>query len=95
MNKVVSLHNFVINKYIYMNTTMITAGKANALNKHLNVLDVNRELLTLTQELYKEPLTTKQIGKICAMSYLDKLWLIAQYKQEIEMTSSPDLSNLY
>jgi len=78
-----------------MNTTMITTGKANALNKHLNVLDVNSELLALTEELYKQPLTAKQIGKICAMSYLDKLWLIAQYKQEIEMTSPPDLSNLY
>ena len=77
-----------------MNATMIETGKANA-NDICDLGSVNDQLISLTQELYKEPLTPKQIGKICAMSYLDKLWLIAQYKEEIQMTSPPDLSNLY
>ena len=77
-----------------MNTTMIETGKANA-NDICDLGSVNEELITLTSKLYNEELTPKQISKICAMSYLDKLWLIAQYRQEIQMSSPPDLSNLY
>ena len=55
---------------------------------------VNSQLIELTTELYKKELTFKQINKICAMSYLDKLWLIAQYKVDLRIDNLPDLSNL-
>ena len=80
-----------------MNTTMIETGKADAINvlcKEMGL--VNYELVTLQQQLYGIELTHDQISKICAMSYLDKIWLIAQYKRDIRVTiDSPDLSALY
>jgi hypothetical protein len=76
---------------------MITSEKV---NKVITIEDckemnsVNSQLIELTQTLYKKELTFKQINKICAMSYLDKLWLIAQYKVDLRIDSLPDLSNL-
>ncbi len=80
-----------------MNAKMITPGKVNRVItvedcKEMN--SVNSKLVELTQILYKKELTFKQINKICAMSYLDKLWLIAQYRVDLRIDSLPDLSNL-
>lgn len=80
-----------------MNTVMITTGKADAVNvfcEEMNTIDF--KLIDLQQKLYNIELTQNQINKICAMSYLDKIWLIAQYKKDIRVTeTSPDLSILY
>jgi hypothetical protein len=80
-----------------MNAKMITPGKV---NKVITIEDckemnsVNSKLVELSQILYKKELTFEQINKICAMSYLDKLWLIAQYRVDLRIDSLPDLSNL-
>jgi len=80
-----------------MNAKMITPGKV---NKVITIEDckemnsVNSKLVELSQILYRKELTFEQINKICAMSYLDKLWLIAQYKVDLRIDSLPDLSNL-
>lgn len=80
-----------------MNTTMIETGRADAINVFCKEMGtVNHELIDLQQKLYDIELTHDQISRICAMSYLDKIWLIAQYKRDIRMTErSPDLSALY
>ena len=57
-------------------------------------MKIVKKWIELTQTLYKKELTFKQISKICAMSYLDKLWLIAQYKVDLRIDSLPDLSNI-
>ena len=80
-----------------MNAKMITPGKVNRVItvedcKEMN--SVNSKLVELTQILYRKELTFEQINKICAMSYLDKLWLIAQYRVDLRIDSLPDLSNL-
>ena len=80
-----------------MNAKMITPGKVNRVItiedcKEMN--SVNSQLIELTTELYRKELTFKQINKICAMSYLDKLWLIAQYRIDLRIDTPPNLSIL-
>jgi len=77
-----------------MNAKMITSDKVITIEDCKEMNSVNSQLIELTTELYKKELTFKQINKICAMSYLDKLWLIAQYKVDLRIDSLPDLSNL-
>jgi hypothetical protein len=77
-----------------MNAKMITSDKVITIEDCKEMNSVNSQLIELTQTLYKKELTFKQINKICAMSYLDKLWLIAQYKVDLRIDSLPDLSNI-
>lgn len=77
-----------------MNAKMITSDKVITIEDCKEMNSVNSQLIELTTELYKKELTFKQINKICAMSYLDKLWLIAQYRVDLRIDSLPDLSNL-
>jgi len=77
-----------------MNAKMITSDKVITIEDCKEMNSVNSQLIELTTELYRKELTFKQINKICAMSYLDKLWLIAQYKVDLRIDSLPDLSNL-
>jgi hypothetical protein len=77
-----------------MNAKMITSDKVITIEDCKEMNSVNSQLIELTQTLYKKELTFKQINKICAMSYLDKLWLIAQYKVDLRIDSLADLSNL-
>ena len=77
-----------------MNAKMITSDKVITIEDCKEMNSVNSQLIELTTELYKKELTFKQINKICAMSYLDKLWLIAQYKVDLRIDNLPDLSNL-
>jgi hypothetical protein len=56
---------------------------------------ITQELIEVSEKLFKEPLTNLQIMQIRKMDLKDKQWLLKQYKQEINFTKEPDLSNLY
>ena len=79
-----------MNKY----RLMIASGKANVQKALQESNSINNMLIDLTQQLYSTQLTKNQIDKICAMSYLDKLWLVAQYRIDLRMDTPPNLSNL-
>lgn len=56
---------------------------------------INKELLKFAEKYYCEALSEKQQKDICSMSIEDKLWLLAQYKEEFKPNSKPDLSFIY
>lgn len=73
---------------------MITTGEANVEKAFEEMNSINLQLIELTQQLYSTQLSKNQIDRICAMSFLDKVWLIAQYRIDLRMDNPPNLSNL-
>lgn len=73
---------------------MITTGEANVEKAFEEMNSINLQLIDLTQQLYSTQLSKNQIDRICAMSFLDKVWLIAQYRIDLRMDTPPNLSNL-
>ena len=55
---------------------------------------VNKDLLVFATKYYGESFTPAKQKEICALSFEDKVWLLAQYKEELS-SNTPDLSNLY
>lgn len=55
----------------------------------------NAKLIKLASKIYNGRLSSEQITKMCAMSYDDKLWLIAQYEEEVEYNTPPNFDHLY
>lgn len=53
------------------------------------------KLVRLAGQVFKGRLSSKQISKMCAMSYNDKLWLIAQYEEEVKYNTPPNFDHLY
>ena len=68
-----------------MNETMITTGKVNTEKVLKKMTAINSQLVQLTQQLYNTKLNEQQVNKVCAMSYIDKLWLIAQYRSDLRL----------
>jgi hypothetical protein len=57
--------------------------------------ETNAKLIKLASKVYNGRLSSEQITKMCAMSYDDKLWLIAQYEEEVEYNTPPNFDHLY
>jgi hypothetical protein len=79
-----------------MSVTMINPVNSREYNDlliHYNDV-VNVELIDFAKYYYRESLDRDKIKEICSMSLDDKLWLLAQYKEELA-SASPDLDNLY
>ena len=77
-----------------MNAPMIAHREYVEQLHHVNEV-TNKELLKFAAKYYCEPLSTKQQQDICSMPIEDKLWLLAQYKEEFKPNSKPDLSLMY
>jgi len=71
----------------------VNSREYNDLLIHYNDV-VNVELIDFAKNYYRESLDRDKIKEICSMSLDDKLWLLAQYREELE-SGSPDLDDLY
>jgi len=60
---------------------------------HYNTV-VNKDLLVFASKFYGESFTPEKQKEICALPFEDKVWLLAQYKEELS-SDTPDLSDLY
>lgn len=85
-----------------MNSNLITEEKeSKSMTCYLTLLanEVNTQaserLINLADKIYKGNLSPEQINEMCAMSYTDKLWLIAQYEEEVEYNTPPNFDHLY
>lgn len=78
-----------------MNATMITATHREYIDtlNHYNEV-VNKDLLVFATKFYGESFTPEKQKEICALPFEDKVWLLAQYKEELS-SGAPDLSHLY
>jgi hypothetical protein len=56
--------------------------------------EINKDLLVYATKFYGESFTPEKQKEICALPFEDKVWLLAQYKEELS-SGRPDLSNLY
>lgn len=56
---------------------------------------VNENLVKYANKFYREKLSKKQEQELLAMSIIDKMWLLDQYKTEIKFNKEPDLSDIY
>lgn len=65
---------------------------SDTLNHYNNV--VNNELIEFANKFYGESLTFSKEKELCSLSFKDKVWLLDQYKEELE-SGTPDLSSLY
>ncbi len=79
-----------------MNAVMINPVNSREYNDlliHYNDV-TNVELIDFAKHYYRESLDRDKIKEICSMSLDDKLWLLAQYREELA-SGSPDLDDLY
>jgi hypothetical protein len=60
---------------------------------HYNTV-VNKKLVEYANKFYGEFLTPDKERELCALSFKDKIWLLDQYKEELQ-SGTPDLSSLY
>lgn len=85
-----------------MNQNLITekkegeslVGYLTSLGKEIHA-QADAKLIKLASKVYNGRLSSEQIDKMCAMSYDDKLWLIAQYEEEVEYNTPPNFDHLY
>jgi hypothetical protein len=67
-----------------MNSTMIKTAKA-----------VKNELISFAQKFYGTKLKPSTIAQLLALPIEDQLWLLEQYKAEVNSFTQPDLNSLY
>jgi hypothetical protein len=79
-----------------MNTTMINQTTNQELLDALAIqtLLVNAELLDYAKDFYREKLTEQKIKEIISMDLYDKIWLVKQYREELN-SDKPDLDSIY
>lgn len=76
-----------------MNTT-VNREYSDTLNHFTQV--VNDQLVEFAHKFYGESLTPQIQQELCALDFMDKVWLLEQYKEELASpTVLPDLSNIY
>lgn len=84
-----------------MNSDLIVKEEKKSLVEYLESLGkeihskADAKLIRLASQVFKGRLSSEQINKMCAMSYNDKLWLIAQYEEEVEYNTPPNFDHLY
>lgn len=77
-----------------MNAIMINREVSDLLT-HQNTV-INNDLIKFAKQYYGSSFTTRQQQEICSLPIEDKLWLLAQYQEEISVVgNTPDLSVLY
>lgn len=67
-----------------MNSTMINTADA-----------VKNELIMFAQQFYGTELKTSTISDLLSLPIEDQVWLLNQYKAEVNSFVQPDLNNLY
>lgn len=56
---------------------------------------VNQELLDHANSFYSEKLSLKKQKQLLGLSLEDKVWLLEQYKEEMEFITVPNFDHLY
>jgi hypothetical protein len=67
-----------------MNSTMIKTAIA-----------VKQELITFAQQFYGTELKPNTISDLLLLPLEDQIWLLNQYKEEVNSFVQPDLNSLY
>lgn len=56
---------------------------------------VNQKLIKFASQYYNQTLSGSKIQELLNMDLIDKIWLVAQYEEELTGVDSPDLSKIY
>jgi len=56
---------------------------------------VNQELLDHANSFYSEKLSLEKQKQLLGLSLEDKIWLLEQYKEEMEFITVPNFDHLY
>lgn len=71
-----------------------TVNREYADTHHHYTAVVNKELVEFANKFYGESLTPSKERELCSLSLEDKVWLLNQYKEELQ-SGTPDLSSIY
>jgi len=79
-----------------MNSNMIeTVNREYTDTLHHFTAVVNEKLVKFASQYYNQTLSSSKIEELLNMDLTDKIWLVAQYEEELTAVNSPDLSKLY
>jgi hypothetical protein len=77
-----------------MNSTMI-AHREYVDQLHTAETKINDQLIKYAEQFFGKELSTKETNDLIAMDVYDKVWLLDQYKFEVNYVKEPSLSDLY